>query len=88
MNITHDILTSRETIQMLGGQTLIWISQMMQGHINWVLASIATVLGLIGVILSIINAKKKGRVHDLEIRNLELENEKLEREKLLKINEN
>ena len=88
MNITHDILTSRETVQMLGGQMLIWISQVMQGQINWILASIATILGLIGVVLSIINARKKSKIHDLEIRNLELENEKLEHEHLLKSNQN
>ena len=32
MNITHDILTSRETIQMLGGQTLIWITMGLKEH--------------------------------------------------------
>lgn len=78
--VHFEILKSKEMIQMFAGQMLIWISQTMQGHVNWVLASVASVMGLVVVYYSIINAIKKAKISDLEIENLKLENEKLNRE--------
>ncbi len=65
---------------MFAGQMLIWISQTMQGHVNWVLASVASVMGLASVLQSYWNAKKKGVILDLEAKKLELETRHLELE--------
>jgi cell shape-determining protein MreC len=88
--IIADSLTSKEMVQMYSGQLLMFIGQTMQGHVNWALSIIASLLGLVVVLFSIINAIKKAKISDLEIENLKLEKEKLEHEKLNRnlVNEN
>jgi len=88
--IIADVIKSKDMILMYSGQVLIFIGQTMQGHVNWLLSIIASILGFIVIYYSIINAKKKSTISDLEIENLKLENEKLEHEKLNRnlVNEN
>jgi hypothetical protein len=84
----QELVTSKDSLLVVSSQALFWSGQAIQGHVNWLLGTIAAIIGLLGGFQVYINARKKGRVHDLEIRNLELENEKLEREKSFKINQN
>lgn len=63
--IIADSLTSKEMVQMYSGQLLMFIGQTMQGHVNWALSIIASLLGLVVVFFSIINAIKKAKISDL-----------------------
>lgn len=80
LNSIYDVATSKEIVQQFGGQLLFWSSQIIQGHINWFLATVAAVIGLASVLQSYWNAKKKGVILDLEAKKLELETRHLELE--------
>lgn len=80
LNSIYEVATSKEIVQQFGGQLLFWSSQLIQGHINWLLGTIAAVIGLAGVLQSYWNAKKKGVILDLEAKKLELETRHLELE--------
>lgn len=80
LNSIYEVATSKEIVQQFGGQLLFWSSQIIQGHINWFLATVAAVIGLAGVLQSYWNAKKKGVILDLEAKKLELETRHLELE--------
>ncbi len=80
LNSIYEVATSKEIVQQFGGQLLFWSSQLIQGHINWFLGTVAALVGIAGVIQSYFNARKKGLLLDLEAKKLELETRHLELE--------
>ncbi len=80
LNTVYEVVKSKEIVQQFGGQLLFWSSQLIQGHINWLLGTIAALVGIAGVIQSYFNARKKGLLLDLEAKKLELETRHLELE--------
>ena len=76
----QELATSKDSLLVLSSQALFWSGQVIQGHINWLLGTIAAILGLLGAFQVYINAKKKGALLDLEQKNMELENRKVELE--------
>lgn len=88
MVIFLDTIKSKELLTMIGGQSLIFISNAMRGGVDWIITTIAAILGLIVVVYSIINAKKKNEILEIEkmklteeLKGAKLENEILEQKK-------
>lgn len=72
MKMIQEFFKQKELYQMMGGQILMSISTIITS-INLIVGSIAGLLGLVVIIYSILNARKKAKLLDLSIKEKEEE---------------